>query len=177
MIHGQHLQRESFQRNGQQFNQESHGVRSQLLLSVRLDQIGGRLQDLVHVAHVVCLVSLDRELQESDFQLEQARELDGPSLLFDYLICVFLEKFEQIQVFVEGLEVVFFLRSELRKPFHERNENHFDLDFGIQFRSRLQQRLEGSEVEFIRESLDNAFHQILLAHRVFALYDRLQQLR
>jgi hypothetical protein len=63
------------------------------------------------------------------------------------------------------------LSSEFREFIHQGDENVFDIYVNIKVTSSVKELLEGLEVVLIREGLNNAFHQVLLSHGVFANYN------
>ena len=67
--------------------------------------------------------------------------------------------------------------ASLGQTVQERRQHDVHFDAQLQLGQRGQQGLQGSQVEFVGEALDEALHEILLRYVVLAGHDLLQDAR
>lgn len=138
------------------------------------------VKDLVHVGDVR-RVSLDAEVHEGDFKLEQFADLNLGALLLDNLVSVLFEKTEDVElpakVAHDGLVLVVALRCELRQLLHQRDEDVFDVNVDIEVRGGVKELLQRLQMILIGEGLDNTLHKVLLGEGIFADDDDVEDAR
>ena len=112
----------------------------------------------------VAWVCLNAEVHECDFELQELADLNVLSLLLDNLVCVLLEKAENIKVASDAAHHGFIvaLRRELGELLHERDEDVLDVHVDVKVGGRVEELLERLQVILVWEGLDHTFHEILL---------------
>ena len=97
VMHAKHLDRESVQRNSQQFHEKLHRVGVLVRDGGRFQDLTAAVKDLVHVRDVAW-IRLDAKVHEGDLKLQQLAHLNVLSLLLNDLVRVLFEEAENVEV-------------------------------------------------------------------------------
>lgn len=149
MIHVKNSDKQTLQRNGKKRNELFHGLGIVVTDRSWPQYWDTAFKNLVDISNVLRVV-LDWEVHESNFKFKELEDLNGLSLFFNDLVCVFLNKFEDflsiswffLSLTIWGGSWLIARTRKLGKLIHQIDEDILDINLMIQIRSRIKKCLQ-----------------------------------